>query len=284
MSLTFGIVRTDTLGWGSAGVLGPLLLGVALVGLFLLVEGRFAKHPLIPLASLRVRQLRTANLIVALLYAGFFPVWFFLTLYVQEVLHYDAIEAGVSFLPMTLSIFAASTLAPRLVGAFGPRRVITAGMTVATAGMLLLIGVSPGGSYAASVLPGALLTATGMGFALVPSTIVAMQGLPSSQSGIASGLLNTSRLMGGALGLAILSTIADAQTRADASAGAAHALTNGFDLAFAVGACFTLAGAALAGLKLRARSAEPGAGPVPEPAGEVPQSTPPEAESEPLAA
>jgi predicted MFS family arabinose efflux permease len=222
-----------------------------------LVEGRLAKAPLIPLSVLRVGRLRTANLVVTLLYAGFFPVWFFLTLYVQEVLHFDAIEAGLSFLPMTGSIFVASTTAPRVVGRYGPRKVIAAGMSLATVGMLLLTGVSPVGGYAADVLPGALLTSIGMGFALVPSTIVAMQALPSSQSGIGSGLLNTSRLMGGALGLAILSTIAAAQTRADIAAGAASALTNGFDLAFGVGAAFTLAGALLAVMRLRNADAAP---------------------------
>ncbi len=249
--LTFGIVRTDTLGWGSAGVLVPLAAGLVLLGLFGLVEARLAKAPLIPLSVLRFRQLRISNIVVTLLYAAFFPVWFFLTLYVQEVLHYDAIEAGLCFLPMTLAIFAASTLAPKLVGRLGPRTVITGGMTVATIGMLLLIGVAPGGTYAGNVLPGALLSAIGMGFSLVPATIVAMQSLPASQSGIGSGLLNTSRLMGGALGLAILSTIADAQTRADASSGFAHALTNGFDLAFLVGAGFSLAGAIVAARWLR---------------------------------
>jgi EmrB/QacA subfamily drug resistance transporter len=251
VGITFGIVRTDTLGWGSPGVLGPLAAGLALLGLFALVEARLASAPLIPLSILRFVQLRISNIVVTLLYAAFFPVWFFLTLYVQEVLHYDAIEAGLSFLPMTLSIFAASTLAPKLVGRLGPRTVITGGMAVATAGMLLLIGVAPGGTYFGSVLPGALLAAIGMGFSLVPATIVAMQCLPAAQSGIGSGLLNTSRLMGGALGLAILSTIADAQTRADASSGFAHALTNGFDLAFGVGAVFALAGAVVAGLWLR---------------------------------
>jgi EmrB/QacA subfamily drug resistance transporter len=278
VSVTYGIVRTDTLGWGSPGVLGPLLAGLVLLGLFGLVEARLAKAPLIPLSIMRFVQLRISNIVVTLLYAGFFPVWFFLTLYVQEVLHYDAIEAGLSFLPMTLSIFAASTLAPRLVGRLGPRIVITGGMSVATLGMLLLVGVAPGGSYFGSVLPGALLAAVGMGFSLVPATIVAMQCLPASQSGIGSGLLNTSRLMGGALGLAILSTIADAQTRADASAGAARALSNGFDLAFGVGAAFVLAGAIVAALRLR----------DPAPAGELvdvsPQTRAEIEESEGLAA
>ena len=250
VSLTFGIVRTDTLGWGSTGVLVPLATGIALLGAFVLAE-RSASAPLVPLSILRHRQLRVANLVVALLYASFFPVWFFLTLYVQEVLGWDAIQAGLSFLPMTLSIFVASTLAPRLVARIGPRRVITGGMLLASAGIGMLVGIAPGGSYLGSVFPGALLSAIGMGLSLVPATIVAMQSLPAEQSGIGSGLLNTSRLMGGALGLAVLSTIADSQTRADAAAGAAHALTSGFDLAFGVGAAVSLLGAGLAGLRLR---------------------------------
>ncbi|HEX4465835.1 MAG TPA: MFS transporter [Solirubrobacteraceae bacterium] len=249
--LAFGIVRTDTLGWGSPGVLGPLLGGVALLGMFFLVEGRLAKAPLVPLSVLKIRQLRIANGVVTLLYAAFFPVWFFLTLYLQQVLHFDAIEAGLAFLPMTGSIFVTTQLAPRLVARIGGRATIGFGMAMATLGIVLLTGVSPSGSYAADVFPGALLAAMGFGFSLVPATIVATQGLPPSQSGIGSGLLNTSRLMGGALGLAILSTIADAQTRGDASKGSAHALTSGFDLAFGVGACFAVAGALLAVLRLR---------------------------------
>jgi EmrB/QacA subfamily drug resistance transporter len=251
VSFTFGIVRSDTLGWSSLGVLGPLLGGFALLAAFLLVETRIARDPLVPLAIFGVGQLRAANLIVILLYGAFFPVWFFLTLYLQQVLHYDAIEAGLAFLPMTLSIFAASTLAPRLVGRLGARRVITGGMLCATLGMGLLTGVAPGGSYLATVLPGALLSSLGMGFSLVPATIVAMQGLPGRQSGLGSGLLNTSRLVGGALGLAVLSTIADAQTRDALGASAARALTDGFGLAFGVGALFCVAGAAAALLLLR---------------------------------
>src|SRR5262249_39154877 len=160
-----------------------------LLGAFLLVEARYARLPLIPLGIFRFRQLRSANLVVVLLYSAFFPVWFFLTLYLQQVLGFDPIEAGLAFLPMTLSIFAASTLAPRLVARFGSRGTITAGMLCATAGMALLTSVSPGGSYPSVVLPGALLAAIGMGCSLVPSTIVAMKGLPSSQTGLGSGLL-----------------------------------------------------------------------------------------------
>jgi EmrB/QacA subfamily drug resistance transporter len=248
--LTFGIVRTDTLGWGSPGVLAPLGAGVALLAGFLVVEAR-TRVPLVPLSIFRRGQLRIANLVVVLLYTAFFPVWFFLTIYLQQVLGYSALEAGVAFLPMTLSIFAASSLAPRVVGRFGARPVIAAGMSVAAVGMLLLTDLDPGSGYFGVVFAGAVLTAVGMGFSLVPSTIVAMQGVAGSQSGLASGLLNTSRLMGGALGLAVLSTIANARTSGELGVSAARALTDGFDLAFGVGALLCLAGATVAALLLR---------------------------------
>ena len=249
VSVTFGIVRTDTLGWGSPGVLVPLLGGLVLLAAFLLVEARFAQEPLVPLSIFRIGHLRAANSVVLLLYASQFPSWFFLTLYLQQVLHYSAIEAGLGFLPMTLSIFAASTLAPRVVARFGSRRVITAGMLTAAVGLMLLSDVAPGGTYVSDVLAGAFLSALGMGFTLVPATIVAMQGVEGRQSGVASGLLNTSRLVGGALGLAVLSTIAAGQT--GAAGGSALAVTNGFELAFHVAAVIALAGAGIAGFLLR---------------------------------
>jgi EmrB/QacA subfamily drug resistance transporter len=250
VSLTYGIVRTDTLGWGASGVLTPLAVGVALIAAFLAVEARVAEQPLVPLSIFRIGHLRAANTIVLLLYAAQFPGWFFLTLYLQQVLHYDAIEAGLGFLPMTLSIFGASTLAPRIVARFGTRRVITAGMLASATGMLLLTGVTPGGTYLHTVLLGAVVSALGMGLTLVPATIVAMQGVSGTQSGVASGLLNTSRLVGGALGLAVLSTIAAAHSH-----GTTSSATSGFQLAYEIAAAFALAGAAIAALLLR----EPGA-------------------------
>jgi Na+/melibiose symporter-like transporter len=250
VSLTYGIVRTDTLGWGASGVVGPLIGGLALLAGFLFVEARVADQPLVPLSIFRIGHLRAANAVVLLLYASQFPGWFFLTLYLQQVLHYDAIQAGLGFLPMTLSIFAASTLAPRVVTRFGPRPVITTGMLTSAVGLMLLSGVTPGGDYVGSVLLGALLSALGMGFTLVPATIVAMQGIERAQSGVASGLLNTSRLVGGALGLAVLSTIAAGQT-GGAATGSAMAVTSGFGLAYHLGAGFALAGAAIAGFLLR---------------------------------
>ncbi len=252
LSLTFGIVRSDTSGWGSPGALLPALGGIVLFAAFLLVEARFARVALVPLSIFRIGRLRAANLVIVLLYCAFFPVWFFLTLYLQQVLHYDAIEAGAAFLPMTLSIFAASSLAPRLVGRLGPRPVITAGMLIAGAGMALLTGLAPGGTYLGTVLAGGVLSALGMGLSLVPCTIVAMQGVAEADSGLASGLLNTSRLVGGALGLAILSTIAASATSAKLADAVkpALALSDGFGLALGVGAVLCLAGAIVAAIRL----------------------------------
>jgi EmrB/QacA subfamily drug resistance transporter len=253
VSISYGIVRTDTLGWGSLGVLGPLAVGIALVAAFVLVEARFARAPLVPLSIFRIGQLRAANGVVVLLYAAVFPQWFFLTLYMQRILHYDAIVTGLGFMPMTMSVFAGSTAAPRLVARFGPRGVITAGMATATVGDLLLTGIAPGGSYFGNVLVGGVLAALGMGCSLVPATIVAMQGVPRHQSGLASGLLNTSRLIGGALGLAILSTIATAQ--AHGALPSPGVVTNGYDVALTVGGGILIAGVVIAGLLLRPRVA-----------------------------
>jgi EmrB/QacA subfamily drug resistance transporter len=251
LSLTLGIVQTNAAGWGSAQVILPLVVGLVLIGSFLAVEARFSPAPLVPLSIFRLGNLRAANLVVLLLYAGLFPQWFFLTLYLQQVLHFTAIEAGLSFLPMTLSIFAGSTLAPRIVSRLGARRVITVGMLAAATGGLLLTGISPGGTYFNAVLAGAVVGALGMGFSLVPATISAMEGVPSNESGLASGLLNTSRLMGGALGLAVLSTIADTQMHGAAGVSAAQGMTDGFGVAFAVAAGLCFAGAAVAAWLLR---------------------------------
>jgi EmrB/QacA subfamily drug resistance transporter len=257
-AIVYGIVRTDTLGWGSAGVLAPVLAGLVLLLAFFYVEGRVAPAPLVPLSIFRRRRLRTANAAIFLAYAAIFAMWFFVSLYLQQVLHYDALQAGLGFLPMTLAVVLGTTLAPRLAARMGEGRVLALGMLLAAAGLLLLTGVHPGGSYLASVLPGGTLTALGLGLSLVPATIAAVSGVPARESGLASGLLNTSRLIGGALGLAVLSTIAVSQTHADAHAGssAASALSGGFRLAFGVAAAISLLGAFVS-LALRRERPQP---------------------------
>jgi predicted MFS family arabinose efflux permease len=264
-ALVYGIVRTDTLSWGAPGVLAPLALGIVLLAGFVLVEGKLSADPLMPLRIFRMPRLRSANLVVILLYSGFFAMWFFLSLYLQQVHHYGALETGLAFLPMTLTIVAASSFAPRLVARFGIRNVLTAGMVSASAGLALLTGLEPGSSYAAPFLPAGLLAAAGLGFSLVPATIAAVQGVPAAESGLASGVLNTSRLVGGALGLAVLTTLATSVTdsRLAAGVGTLQAHTDGYRLAFAVGAFLCLLGA-IAAATLMGRRAEAPAGRVAE--------------------
>jgi EmrB/QacA subfamily drug resistance transporter len=157
--LVYGIVRSDTLGWGSAGALGPIVAGLALLGAFLFVEGRLSRAPLMPLWIFAMARLRAANLVILALYSAVFVMWFFVSLYVQQVLGFDAIETGLGFLPMTLAVAVASWQAPRLTARFGARRTLTGGMLLAAAGLLLLSRIAPGASYAAAVLPGGVLTA-----------------------------------------------------------------------------------------------------------------------------
>jgi EmrB/QacA subfamily drug resistance transporter len=255
VTLTYGIVRTDVLGWGSPGVLLPVTAAVALIAGFVYVERRVSSVPLVPLSIFRRVQLRTANIVVVLMYAALFSMFFFVTLYLQQVLGDDALEAGLSFLPITLSVFAGSMLAPRLVRRIGVRPTVAGGLLVSAVGLVLLTGIRPGGSYVALVLPGGMLAGLGMGIGLVTSTIAATQGVPAAQSGLASGLLNTSRLFGGALGLAVLSTIAAAHSHVTAGVTHAAAVTHGFTVAFEVGAGFCAVGAAVAAMWLRNRPA-----------------------------
>ena len=263
VALVYGIVRTDALGWGSAGVLLPLAAGLILIAAFAFVEARVAQVPLLPARIVRMGRLRAANLVVFLLFAAIFTMWFFLTLYMQQVLGLDALETGVGFLPMTLSIVAVTSFTARLIARFGAGWVLTAGLLFGGAGMALLSDVHAGGSYFADVLPGGVLSAIGLGLGFVSGTIVAVQGIEGRDSGLASGLLNASRLLGGALGLAALSTLAASHTSDELASGIqpAAALSDGFHVAFLAGAGICLAGAVVSLLLLRrpaeARTATP---------------------------
>jgi len=254
-AIVYGIVRTDSLGWGSLGVLVPLALGLVLLGLFALVEGKLAADPLIPLDVFKMPALRAANLVVALLFAAMFGMWYFVSLYLQEVKGDDALLAGVSFLPMTLLVFAGSATAPKLVARLGVRTTLGIGMTLATVGFLILATVETTSAYEVAILPGGMLAALGTGWSLVPATIVAVKGVPPEQNGLASGVVNTSRLVGGTLGLAVLTTLATSRTNDLLGGGTAQldALTSGYRLAFLIGAGLCLLGAVAAVTLLRSR-------------------------------
>lgn len=235
--LVYGVVEAGLKGWGSAAALVPILIGIALLGLFAVIEERVASNPIIPLARLS-KDLRIANTIVLLFSASLFPMWFVASLYLQQVLGLSPGQTGLTFLPMTLVILLVARATGRLVGRFGVRAVLGAGLSFMTVGFLLLARIGDSGSAIPNILvPGMLVTA-GIALSIVSSTIAATQGAAPGQAGLASGLVNTSRQVGGGLGLAVLITLATQQTThlIGTGHGVPAALTSGFSLAFLIGA------------------------------------------------
>ena len=262
MLLCYGIVRTDVKGWGSAETLGAMAAGLALLGVFLFIEGRVSERPLMPLKLWRSRTLTGANVVVFFLGASIFAMWYFVSLYLQQVLGYSPIKAGFAFLPMPVAIGIGSTLAGRNTARLGAGKLLAFGMTLSAVGMLLFARLPVDGSYWADVLGPALLVSFGLGLSFVPVTIAAVTGVRPEQAGLASGLVNTSRQVGGSLGLAILATIATEHTQALGTGP--EALLAGFHRAFVVDAAFALAGAIFAATLLwRVRR------PAPQPATEA---------------
>ncbi len=269
--LVLGIVRTDQTGWGSVGTLALIAAGVALLGVFVAVEGWFAHAPLMPLRLFRSRTLSAANLSVLMVGAAAFGMWFFLSLYLQQVRGYSPIRAGLAFLPMTLCVVLGSTVASRGVTRIGPKPLLVAGMTSLTIGLAWFTGLAPHGTFLGDVLGPSLLTALGIGLAFVPATIAAVAGVAPHEAGLASGLVNTSRLFGGALGLAVLAAIATSHTDSllRAHTGLATALTSGFRVAFAVSAGIAFVGGLVAAFGLPGRARRPEPAPAPAAAAET---------------
>ena len=234
--VTYGGVTAGSEGFGSPEALVPIALGSALLGLFAFVEAR-ATAPLVPLQVL-TRQLRAINLIVLLFSASLFAMWFASSLYLQQVLALSPLETGLTFLPMSLTIFLTARPAGRLVGRVGVRAVLFSGLAMLAAGLVLLSRIGDGGSaFQYVILPG-ILTAAGIGFSVVSSTIAATQSAAPHQAGLTSSLVNTARQVGAGLGLAVLISIATQHTSALIGEGkpVAQSLTDGFSLAFLVGA------------------------------------------------
>jgi EmrB/QacA subfamily drug resistance transporter len=237
IALVYGIVGAGYLGWGSAGALVPIAAGVLLLGAFLVIEWRVAQDPLVPLRALTA-QLRRANGIVLLFSAALFPMWYVSSLYLQQVLALSPLQAGLAFLPMALTIMLCARFAGRLVALYGARPVLTGGLAMMTCGLLLLTRIGTSGSALGFVVLPGLLVAAGIAFSIVPSTIAATQGARPEQSGLVSGLVNTSRQMGGAVGIALLVSLASQRTshRIGLNQSVPDALTSGFRLAYLVGA------------------------------------------------
>ena len=237
MALVYAIVQGPEKGWSSVQTITTFVLAAILLVSFVVIEQR-SKAPLVRLSIFRIRSLSTANATMFLVGSGLFAMFFFNTLYIQRVLGYGPLEAGLAFLPFTAGIMVSAGLASQFAPRVGVRPVAIIGMIVTIAGLLYLTRIQANGTYAQDVLPALLLTALGLGAVFVPLTLIATTGLDNEDQGLASGLFNTSQQIGGALGLAILSSLAASKTNSVKGVSQAEALVDGFHVAFAGGALF----------------------------------------------
>jgi MFS family permease len=256
--LVYALVNAQTAGWISVETLGLAAIAVALLAGFVILEARL-RHPLIRLGIFRMRSITGANASMLLIAGGLFAMFFFASIYVQEVLGYSALRAGLAFLPVTLGIIAGAGLSNLLIRRVGVRAVGIAGMSIAAVGLVVLSRIPVHGTYLGDLLPGLMIMAFGMGLTFVPITLIATTNVAPEDAGLASGLLNTAQQLGGAIGLAVLSTLA-ANTTANTISGLGHAptaaegvsaLVSGFHVAFLVGAFLMLSAAVILGATVR---------------------------------
>ena len=247
MLLVYTLVKTSDVGWGSTRTIVLLALSAALIALFVLIESR-TRSPLMPLRIFRNRSVASADAVGLLVGAALLSMFFFLSLYLQQVLHYSALRTGVSYLPLAIGIILAAGIASALTSRFGAKPILIIGLAAIAGGMVWFSNVHASGSYSNDVLGPSLIVAVGLGFSFVPLTILAVTGTTDADAGLASGLINTAQQVGGAIGLAVLATVAASRTNTVLhAANGAHsalpaALTDGFSLAFIVGAGFAVLG------------------------------------------
>lgn len=260
VSLVYAIVRAESAGWGSTTTLGFGALAIVLLVGFVVAE-RVQSQPLVRLGIFRTRSLSTANGVMLVVAGGMFAMFFFATIYVQVVLGYTPIEAGLAFLPFTVGIIAGSVAAQQLIPRIGVRAQILFGLVLAAVGLLLMTRITADGDYVTQLLPAVIVMSIGMGNTFVPLTLLGTTNVEERDAGLASGLFNTSQQIGGALGLSILSTFAASRTesmREDLAPGASplavlETLVDGYHLAFLIGAVFIAAGAVAIVLLIRRR-------------------------------
>jgi EmrB/QacA subfamily drug resistance transporter len=241
--LVYAVIDATEAGWGSTKTLGLIALALVLLAAFVTIELR-SRKPLVPFSIFRIRTLTGANVVGILVGASLFSMFFFISLYMQQVLGYSAIHAGLSYLPLAVTISLAAGVASQLVTTLGYKTVLAAGLLFIVAGLLWFSRVSVGGGFTTDILGPSLLAAIGLGFSFVTTTIAAVSGVEEEESGLASGLINTSQQVGGALGLAVLSSLATTHTEdlLGSGSGLKHALTEGFQAAFLGGAAIAALG------------------------------------------
>jgi MFS family permease len=268
--LVFALVKAPDQGWGSTSTLVELGGALVLLVAFVINEQRH-RNPLLPLSIFRVRGLAAADATQLIAFAGFLAMFFFLTLYMQNVLGYSPIQTGASYLPLTFGVGAAAGISSQLLPRLGTRPLIVAGSLIAAGGVYWLSRIPVHGTYLENLLPGMMVMSLGLGAVFVAVTSAANAGVPADKAGLAAALLNASQQVGGALGLAIFSAIATSRTT-DLLAGGtptADALTSGFQRALMASSIF-LAAAAVVGLRVtntRGEEAQPVGDVVPTPAG-----------------
>ena len=253
--LVYTLVDANDAGWGSAQTLGLGALSIALLVAFVIIELR-RRYPLIPFSIFRLRTLRGSNVIGLLLGMSLFSMFFFISLYMQQVLGYDPLKAGLAYLPLAGLIIVSAGGASQLVARFGFKPVLIAGLLFTAAGLFWFSRVSPDGTYVGDVLFPSMLAAVGLGLSFVPVTIGAVTGTKPSEAGLASGLINTSQQVGGALGLAVLATVATNRTGdvlASGERNPAVALTEGFQDAFFAAGVMAIVAAVLAAVLISTR-------------------------------
>jgi EmrB/QacA subfamily drug resistance transporter len=241
--LVYAITQANGYGWSSAETIGLFAGAAVLLAAFVGWEAR-TPDPLMPLSIFRLRTLTGANVAGLILGTVLFAMFLMLTLYMQQVLGYSPLRTGVAYLAVAGTAIVWSAVAAQLVTRVGVKRVLVVGMVFLTAGLAFFTQVSVGGSYASDLLPGFLVIAVGMGFSFVPISIAALAGVKPSEAGLASGLINTSQQIGGALGIAALSAVATSTTTDELAAGTqrAVALTEGFQAAFVGGTAVAVVG------------------------------------------
>ena len=239
-ALIYGVVHTTHWGWTSHQTLAWLLGGAAGLVAFLFWESRVASHPLVPFRIFRSRALSSANLVMLLVGGAFFAMWYFLTFYFQHVLGYDAVKTGFAFLPMAISIIAGAQLSSRLVARLGARPLLLTGASLAAVGFVWISRIGSHSTYAGHILVPSTLCAFAMGLLFTPLATAATTGVNRAEAGLASGVLNTSRQLGGSLALAILGTVAADRSATFAAPRGAPALVAGYQRAFEVSALIAL--------------------------------------------
>jgi EmrB/QacA subfamily drug resistance transporter len=269
MIAVYAIVNGNEAGWTSGRTLGLLGAAAALLAAFIVIEAR-ARSPLVPLGLFRLRNVSTANVIGILMAAGMFAIFFLSALYLQQVLGYTPLEVGLAYLPSTIVWGAVSfALSDRLVMRFGIKPPLLAGLALMATGILLFARAPVDGVFAVDVLPAMILQGLGAGIAFNPILLAAMSDVQPQEAGLASGVVNTSFMMGGALGLAVIAAVSAARTDDLLASGddTLGALTGGYHLGFLVGGLFTVAALVIGALVLRP-SAPPMHAPAPAEAAE----------------